>query len=78
MIILAACLLAMDALPHLRKLVWLIIAVGSMPLTAYVLHIIAIYFLGGGSGLCVLVGFIVVVSTFAVLCLRATEDRWKR
>ncbi|WP_244571523.1 hypothetical protein [Mesorhizobium carmichaelinearum] len=42
MIVLAVCLLAMDALPHLRKLVWPIIAVGSMSLTAYVLHIAAI------------------------------------
>lgn len=57
-IVLAACWLAMDALPHLRKLVWPIIAVGSMPLTAYVLHIVGIAYLlhivgidffGGGS-----------------------------
>ncbi|MER8417817.1 DUF418 domain-containing protein [Mesorhizobium sp. M1329] len=82
MIVLAACLLAMDALPDLRKLVRPIIAVGSMPLTAYVLHIVAISYLlhivgidlyGGGSRLSMLFGFIVLVSTFAVLWLRVFQ-----
>ncbi|MER8478638.1 DUF418 domain-containing protein [Mesorhizobium sp. M1163] len=82
MIVLAACWLAMDALPHLRKLVWPIIAVGSMPLTAYVLHIVGIAYLlhivgidlfGGVSRLSMLFGFIVVVSTFAVLWLRVFQ-----
>ncbi|NGO55200.1 DUF418 domain-containing protein [Allomesorhizobium camelthorni] len=82
MIVLAACWLAMDALPHLRKLVWPIITVGSMPLTAYVLHIVGIAYLlhivgidlfGGGSRLSMLFGFIVVVSTFAVLWLRVFQ-----
>ncbi|WP_353642705.1 DUF418 domain-containing protein [Mesorhizobium sp. WSM2239] len=81
MIVLAACLLAMDALPHLRKLVWPIIAVGSMPLTAYVLHIVGIALLmhiGGidmreGRSMSMLFGFIVVVSTFAVLWLRVFQ-----
>ncbi|PBB98888.1 DUF418 domain-containing protein [Mesorhizobium sp. WSM3862] len=82
MFVLATCLLAMDALPHLRKLVWPIIAVGSMPLTAYVLHIVAMSYLlhivgidlfGGGSRLSVLFGFIVLVSTFAVLWLRVFQ-----
>lgn len=70
MIVLAACSLAMDALPLLRKLVWPIIAVGSMPLTAYLLHIVGIYLLGDGPSLSMLFGFIVVVSTFAMLWLR--------
>ncbi|WEX79642.1 DUF418 domain-containing protein (plasmid) [Sinorhizobium numidicum] len=78
MMVLAACWLAMDALPHLRKLVWPIIAVGSMSLTAYVLHILGIAYLlhivgidmGRDGSLSMLFGFIVVISTFAVLWLR--------
>ncbi|RVM17875.1 DUF418 domain-containing protein [Sinorhizobium meliloti] len=77
MIVLAACWLAMDALPHLRKLVWPIIAVGSMSLTAYVLHIVGIaYFnrmLGEDGSLSMLFGFVVVISTFAVLWLRVFQ-----
>ncbi|API57502.1 hypothetical protein BMW22_39140 (plasmid) [Rhizobium leguminosarum] len=82
MIVLAACWLAMDALPHLRKLVWPIIAVGSMSLTAYVLHIVGIAYLerimgvdalGEDASLSMLLGFVVVISTFAVLWLRAFQ-----
>ncbi|AEG58233.1 DUF418 domain-containing protein [Sinorhizobium meliloti] len=77
MIVLAACWLAMDALPHLRKLVWPIIAVGSMSLTAYVLHIVGIaYFnrmLGEDGSLSMLFGFVVVIGTFAVLWLRVFQ-----
>ncbi|MEV8644060.1 DUF418 domain-containing protein [Mesorhizobium ciceri] len=70
MIIVAACSLAMDALPFMRKLVSPIIAVGSMPLTAYLLHILGIYMLGRPHSLSALFGLIVVVSAFAVLWLR--------
>ncbi|UVK49888.1 DUF1624 domain-containing protein (plasmid) [Mesorhizobium sp. AR02] len=77
MIVIAACWLAMDALPHLRKLVWPIIAVGSMPLTAYVLHIVGIaYFknlVGRDGSLSILFGFVVVISTFAVLWRRVFQ-----
>ncbi|TIP80928.1 MAG: DUF418 domain-containing protein, partial [Mesorhizobium sp.] len=82
LIILAACWLAMNALPHLRKLVWPIIAVGSMPLTAYVLHIVGIaYFyhamkidlVRADGSLSMLFGFVVVISTFAVLWLRVFQ-----
>ncbi|OBY06418.1 hypothetical protein BAE36_14685, partial [Rhizobium leguminosarum bv. trifolii] len=82
MIVLAACWLAMDGLPHLRKLVWPIIAVGSMSLTAYVLHIVGVAYLERIMGidaleedgsLSVLFGFVVVISTFAVLWLRAFQ-----
>ncbi|MGX7877060.1 DUF418 domain-containing protein [Mesorhizobium sp. ORM6] len=70
MIIVAACSLAMDALPFVRKLVSPIIAVGSMPLTAYLLHILGMYMLGESHSLSALFGFIVVISAFAVLWLR--------
>ncbi|TIT51463.1 MAG: DUF418 domain-containing protein, partial [Mesorhizobium sp.] len=70
MIILAACMLAVDALPRLRKLVWPIIAVGSMSLTAYVLHIAGIF---KDESLSTLFGFVVVISTFAVLWLRVFQ-----
>lgn len=70
MIIVAACSLAMDALPFVRKLVSPIVAVGSMPLTAYLLHILGIFMLGRAHSLSALFGFIVVVSAFAVLWLR--------
>lgn len=82
LIVIAACWLAMNALPHLRKLVWPIIAVGSMPLTAYVLHIVGIAYLNHAMGidlvledgsLSMLFGFVVVISTFAVLWLRVFQ-----
>ncbi|WP_394890306.1 DUF418 domain-containing protein [Mesorhizobium sp. AaZ16] len=82
MIVIAACWLAMNALPHLRKLVWPIIAVGSMPLTAYVLHIVGIAYFNHTMGmelfaesrsLSMLFGFVVVISTFAVLWLRVFQ-----
>ncbi|RUU77992.1 DUF418 domain-containing protein [Mesorhizobium sp. M7A.T.Ca.TU.009.01.1.2] len=78
MIILAACMLAVDALPRLRKLVWPIIAVGSMSLTAYVLHIAGIAYLMKinifkDESLSTLFGFVVVISTFAVLWLRVFQ-----
>ncbi|UVK35789.1 DUF418 domain-containing protein (plasmid) [Mesorhizobium sp. AR10] len=83
MIVIAACWLAMNALPHLRKLVGPIIAVGSMPLTAYVLHLVAIAYFkhimkidlyeGEEGSLSILFGFVVVISTFAVLWLRVFQ-----
>ncbi|NEJ95423.1 DUF418 domain-containing protein [Rhizobium leguminosarum bv. viciae] len=80
MIVLAACWLAMNALPHLRKLVWPIVALGSMSLTAYVLHIVGIACFMRIMGidfedgsLPVLFGFVVVISTSAVLWLRVFQ-----
>ncbi|AZQ39888.1 DUF418 domain-containing protein [Streptomyces cyaneochromogenes] len=75
--VVAACLAAMDAFPRLRRLAGPVIAVGSMSLTAYVLHIVGIQLLGieelPGSPLHVLVGFIVGVMAFAVLWARYFE-----
>lgn len=71
--VLAACLAAVDTFPHFRRLARPVIAVGTMSLTAYVFHILAIYFLGldelSGS-LHVLIGFIVAVTVFATLWSR--------
>ncbi|MFJ5530201.1 DUF418 domain-containing protein [Streptomyces sp. NPDC093261] len=67
--VLALCLTAMDTLPRLRRLARPVIAVGSMSLTAYVSHIVAIQALGlddlPGPALHVLLGFIVAVAAFA-------------
>jgi uncharacterized membrane protein YeiB len=72
--VVTVCLAAMDAFPRLRHLAGPVIAVGSMSLTAYVLHILGIQLLGidelPGSPLHVLVGFIVSVMAFAMLWSR--------
>jgi uncharacterized membrane protein YeiB len=72
--VVAVCLAAMDALPRLRHLAGPVIAVGSMSLTAYVLHIVGIRLLGieelPGASLHVLVGFIAAVAVFATLWSR--------
>ncbi|MET7892578.1 DUF418 domain-containing protein [Streptomyces mirabilis] len=72
--VLAACLAATDALPRLRRLAAPVIAVGTMSLTAYVFHIVAIRALGmeelPGSPLHVLLGFLVAVTVFATLWSR--------
>lgn len=71
--VLAACLLAVDALPRFRRLAGPVIAVGSMSLTAYVLHIVAIRFLGGDElpqSTLVLLGFVAGVTVFAALWTR--------
>lgn len=71
--VLAACLLAVDALPRFRRLAGPVIAVGSMSLTAYVLHIVAIRFLGGDElpqSTLMLLGFVAGVTVFAALWTR--------
>ena len=72
--VVSACLAAMDAFPRLRRLARPVIAVGSMSLTAYVLHIAGIQLLGikelPGSPLHVLLGFIAAAMTFALLWSR--------
>ncbi|MGW6908808.1 DUF418 domain-containing protein [Streptomyces sp. NPDC054940] len=72
--VLIACIAAVDAFPRFHRLVRPVIAVGTMSLTAYVLHVVAIQFLGieelPGSPLHVLLGFIVAVTVFAVLWSR--------
>jgi len=73
-VVLAACLAAVDAFPRFHRLARPVIAVGSMSLTAYVFHIVGIHFLGieelPGSALHVLLGFIVAVTVFATLWSR--------
>ncbi|MEU0069813.1 DUF418 domain-containing protein [Streptomyces sp. NPDC006332] len=44
-LVITACLAAMDGFPRLRRLAKPVIAVGSMSLTAYVYHIVAIWLL---------------------------------
>ncbi len=72
--VLAGCLLAVDALPRLRRAAGPVIAVGSMSLSAYVLHILAIRLLGleelPGPSLSVLLGFVAGVTAFAALWSR--------
>ncbi|WP_369394352.1 DUF418 domain-containing protein [Streptomyces sp. CG1] len=72
--VLAACLAAVDAVPRFHLPARPVIAVGSMSLTAYVFHVVAIHLLGiaelPGSSLHVLLGFIVAVTVFATLWSR--------
>ena len=72
--VLAACLAALDAFPRFHRFARPVIAVGSMSLTAYVLHVAGIHFLGieelPGSAPHVLLGFIVAVTVFAMLWSR--------
>ncbi|MEU5477625.1 DUF418 domain-containing protein [Streptomyces mirabilis] len=74
MAVLAACLAATDTLPGFRRLAAPVIAVGTMSLTAYVFHIVAIRALGmeelPGFPLHVLLGFLVAVTVFATLWSR--------
>ncbi|MER8006723.1 DUF418 domain-containing protein [Streptomyces sp. NPDC094149] len=73
-LVITACLAAMDAFPRLRRLVGPIIAVGSMSLTAYVYHIVAIWLLDTEKAtvppLFVLLGFIASVTVLATLWSR--------
>ncbi|MFF7185863.1 DUF418 domain-containing protein [Streptomyces sp. NPDC008222] len=75
--VLALCLSAMDVFPRLRRLARPVIAVGTMSLTAYVSHIVAIRVLGidelPGPALHVLLGFIVAVAAFATLWSRSFQ-----
>lgn len=73
-LVLVGCLAAVDAFPRLRRLARPVIAVGTMSLTAYVLHVVGIQVLGieelPGSPLHVLLGFLVTVTVFATLWSR--------
>ncbi|MFI9649131.1 DUF418 domain-containing protein [Streptomyces sp. NPDC052040] len=74
--VVALCLTAMDSFPRLRRLARPVVAVGSMSLTAYVLHILAIRVLGPdlddlpGTAMHELLGFIVSAAVFATLWSR--------
>ncbi|WP_446750554.1 DUF418 domain-containing protein [Streptomyces sp. WZ-12] len=67
--VLATCLIAVDTSPRLLALARPVITVGSMSLTAYVLHLVAIRLLGieqvPGSPLHVLLGFVAVAMVLA-------------
>ncbi|WAU82213.1 DUF418 domain-containing protein [Streptomyces sp. Qhu-G9] len=73
-LVITACLAAMDAFPRLRRLAGPVIAVGSMSLTAYVYHIIAIWLLNtdgqSASPLYILLGFIASVTVLATIWSR--------
>ncbi|MFB7498739.1 DUF418 domain-containing protein [Streptomyces sp. NPDC056161] len=73
-VVLAGCLAAVDAFPRFHRLARPVIAVGSMSLTAYILHVIAIGMLGieelPGSPLYVLLAFVVAIAAFAMLWSR--------
>ncbi|GHH80576.1 heparan-alpha-glucosaminide N-acetyltransferase domain-containing protein [Streptomyces capitiformicae] len=73
-LVLIACLAAVDAFPRLHRLARPVITVGTMSLTAYVLHVVGIQALGieelPGSPPHVLLGFLVAVTVFATLWSR--------
>lgn len=73
-LVITACLAAMDAFPRLRRLAKPVIAVGSMSLTAYVYHIVAIWLLDTERSavppIYVLLGFIVSITLLATLWSR--------
>ncbi|MCX5337507.1 DUF418 domain-containing protein [Streptomyces sp. NBC_00140] len=73
-LVITACLAAMDAFPRLRRLAGPVIAVGSMSLTAYVYHIVAIWLLDTEGAavqpLYVLLGFIASVTVLATVWSR--------
>ncbi|MFC4464227.1 DUF418 domain-containing protein [Streptomyces xiangluensis] len=73
-LVITACLAAMDAFPRLRLLAKPVIAVGSMSLTAYVYHIVAIWLLNTEEltvqPLHILLGFIASVTVLATLWSR--------
>ncbi|WP_405765345.1 DUF418 domain-containing protein [Streptomyces sp. NBC_01538] len=73
-LVITGCLAAVDAFPRLRRLASPVIAVGSMSLTAYVYHIVAIWLLvpedTTGGRLYVLLGFIASVTVFATVWSR--------
>ncbi|MET9454417.1 DUF418 domain-containing protein [Streptomyces canus] len=73
-LVITACLAAMDAFPRLRRLAGPVIAVGSMSLTAYVYHIVAIWLLDTETSavppLHILFGLIASVTVLATLWSR--------
>ncbi|MDX3580446.1 DUF418 domain-containing protein [Streptomyces europaeiscabiei] len=73
-LVITVCLAAMDAFPRLRRLAGPVIAVGSMSLTAYVYHIVAIWLLNTEDAtvqsLYILLGFIASVTVLATIWSR--------
>ncbi|MGW7492948.1 DUF418 domain-containing protein [Streptomyces luteogriseus] len=73
-LVITACLVAVDAFPRLRRLAGPVITVGSMSLTAYVYHIVAIWLLDTEEAhiqrLYVLLGFTVSVTVLATIWSR--------
>ncbi|TLS43553.1 DUF418 domain-containing protein [Streptomyces montanus] len=73
-LVITACLAAMDTFPRLRRLAKPVIAVGSMSLTAYVYHIVAIWLLNTEEAtvqrLYILLGFIASVTVLATIWSR--------
>ncbi|MEU6667907.1 DUF418 domain-containing protein [Streptomyces sp. NPDC046727] len=73
-LVITACLTAVDAFPRLSRLAKPVIAVGSMSLTAYVYHIVAIWLLDTEETtlppLYILLGFITSVTVLATLWSR--------
>lgn len=73
-LVVTACLAAMDAFPRLRRLAKPVIAVGTMSLTAYVCHIVAIWLLNTEARtidpLYVLLGFILSITALATVWSR--------
>ncbi|WP_171109577.1 MULTISPECIES: DUF418 domain-containing protein [unclassified Streptomyces] len=73
-LVVTACLAAMDAFPWLRRLATPVIAVGSMSLTAYVYHIVAIWLLDTEKSavppLHILLGLIASVTVLATIWSR--------
>ncbi|UOB15284.1 DUF418 domain-containing protein [Streptomyces sp. HP-A2021] len=73
-LVITACLAVMDAFPRLRRLAKPVIAVGSMSLTAYVYHIVAIWLLDTERSavppLYVLLGFSASITLLATLWSR--------
>ncbi|MGC0327112.1 putative membrane protein YeiB [Streptomyces sp. SAI-170] len=73
-LVITTCLAAMDAFPRLRRLTKPVIAVGSMSLTAYVYHIVAIWLLDTEEAtvppLYILLGFIASITVLATLWSR--------
>ncbi|CAL9614923.1 hypothetical protein SUDANB1_05707 [Streptomyces sp. enrichment culture] len=73
-LVITACLAAMDGFPRLRRLAKPVIAVGSMSLTAYVYHIVAIWLLDTEQSavppLHVLLGLIASVAVLATVWSR--------
>lgn len=73
-LVLIACLAAVDAFPRLHRLARPVITVGTMSLTAYVLLVVGIQALGieelPGFPPHVLLGFLVAVAVFATLWSR--------
>jgi uncharacterized membrane protein YeiB len=74
MIVLAAAVAALSALPRMRRVAAPVIAVGAMSLTAYVAHLLAIRFVDTekylGPPIVVLIDFILIITVFAAVWTR--------